>query len=1079
MVQIVPVIVGNGFPQGLSAYDLGRGFKLNIQSGEEAFKRRAFKVDDGRTVFKTAKHASVFCEIMDSDDKVKKHMEIAGHLSVSYGPLISGAGSGTYLSQSVHTSRRSTLRYRSRVCHSLAQIKQGDKGMLEPVSDLASMLASNEFGRDDIADRYGTKFVDQIFFGCQLDVQFSVTSSEDTDLSDIMAKLKGAIGVRPLSVEFSADFARRNEESSYQLSLEISATASGVNFVCPATPNLDEVVKLIEEFNADSKALQECADQDLEDLTRTDRMTVVGFSLANIANYLTQLSRAEASLLDEKMQTVGECLAVASLWKARLESAKMERWTVHGCSARERELVLRPYENQVDAEIARLEKKSTECWEYRKLPLAELEMCYDYEGFTLRNDDGTVKPWMAGRLLDPNEQARVIVAAAETPEKLWLEVQVANHVLNADVLVTQYQNDPMAPSYDPTKGELFLPEHVRRQVEDYKMREAVPSFVNKTMLLLGGQGSGKTSLHKKLTGDIGLTSYATQTCTKKMVSARTQGPAKDLNVVDTPGLGQSIAFDEAMEIRKALITGDVTQIVLVAPLPVSCRAEDFIAGIQGNSLDSILNCNTFKKDKGGIHVTMLKRGSSNEPLKRTQVFLVLTHRDAYVSKIKTRSQLDGKRPFFEYQQFVDQVRSRLPFVGPVAIVGPDVSVKWLYDSIVALAGYAKDWNTNYKIPLVECLREFPIHIPKPQNADLADILFDARSEIAARAALAREELSAAVNRKAYDHGNKKISGNYVDMVGPTIDIIFKFSDDSSEECAMEATAKLVGAPLDELWLDASNEDEMNARIAVLNYVKQVLAAELSAVLGGVAMQYPVDGSYDVFKACPYCNTIFLKPRGCSRLDICGTVRKRDEGHDVPRDTPYGYEYTEDRSDPFRLVRRLKILKGKRDDFGGRDLSGIRRVFRVVHKGVQESLVQDLGDTDSKSGAHQVSSPGESGCGREIDWATARVVPHAELVRKGLVPAKDIKELEVCKIASSMSIPDFMTSLGSEFELYSREFEDNGLKTIRDLLTQGQDLKFIVEMIVQQSSDPPASELNAMQVGHVRAIVLSLQNAAAW
>ncbi|KAA8493208.1 hypothetical protein FVE85_8653 [Porphyridium purpureum] len=1034
MVQVVPVIVGGALLKGLSVYDLGRGFKLNIQSGEEAFKRRAFKVDSGRTVFKTAKHASVFCEIMDSDDKIKEHMEIPGQLSVSYGPLIFGAGSGTYLSQSVQTSRRSTLRYRSRVCHSFAEIKQGDKGVLEPVSDLASMLMPNGCGNDNVADRYGTKFVDQIFFGCQLDVQFSVTSSEDTDLSDIMAQLKRAICVGHLSVDFSANFSRRNEECSDQLLLDISATASGVNFVCPATPNLEEAMKLIEDFNAESKALQKCADQDLEDLTHTDRMTVVGFSLANIANHLTQLSRAEASLLDEKMQTVGDCLAVASLWKTRLKSAKMERHTVHGYSARERELVLRPYEKQVDTEIARLEKKLTECWEYRKLPLAELvgrepptkeipkldlgggeenilhgyigsgfisspvrlwnsveEVHYDYEGFTLRSDDGKVKPWMAGRLPEPNEQVRVIVAAAETPEKLWLEVQIANHVIDPDVLVTHCQIDSIAPYYDPTKGELFLPEHVRRQVEDYKTRNAVPSFRNKTMVFLGGQGSGKTRLHKMLTGDIGMTSYATQACTSTRVSAQARGPAKELRIVDTPGLGKSIAFDEAMEIRKALITGNVTQIVMIAPLPTTRRAEDFIARIHGSSLDSIMNCDTFKKDKDGIDVTMLKRESSNEPLKRTQVFLVLTHGDAHVSKIKELARLEGKGPFFQCREFVDQVRSRFPFVGPVAIVGPEVSVTWMYDTIVALAGYAKDWNTNYEIPLFECFREFPMYIPKPRHEDLEEILFHARSEISARAALAREEISAAVNQTDDDRGETNISENYVAMAGPTIDVLFKFLDDSFDDCAMEATAKLVGVLLDELWLDASNEDEMNARITVLNYVKQVLATDLIAVRGDIARQYPVDGSTAVYKACPYCNAIFFKATGCDRLGICGTVLKHDQGHDMPLDTPYRYEYTEDRSDPLRPVRGLKILIGQGDDLADRNVWHLRCMFRVTQRKIQEFFGQDLGDTDLMSGTHRESFPGEWGCGREIDWANARTVPHDELLSMRLVPADEVEE----------------------------------------------------------------------------------------
>lgn len=129
---------------------------------------------------------------------------ISGSLSISYGPL-SGSGSGSYLKDRVLSKYTATVVYTSHYTAYAHSVKV-DAITIGPA--LATLDASL------LANQYGTKFVDQVIYGATLDVAFTITSKEELDFKGSEAKIKGKVGIGPLSVSFTARFVEQKVSSS-------------------------------------------------------------------------------------------------------------------------------------------------------------------------------------------------------------------------------------------------------------------------------------------------------------------------------------------------------------------------------------------------------------------------------------------------------------------------------------------------------------------------------------------------------------------------------------------------------------------------------------------------------------------------------------------------------------------------------------------------------------------------------------------------------------------------------------------------------------------------------------------------
>lgn len=307
---------------------------------------------------------------------------------------------------------------------------------------------------DELADIYGTKFVDQIIYGAQLDVVFTVTSTQEIDLQEIEAELKGRIGVGELSLDFEAKFERQEGEERAELEMSIVAFGSGVNFSVKSNPSFKEVNDIIDNFNAEYEELidelreRENIDEE-ENVLR--QLSPIGFTLGSIADHERKLSRSTVAVLDRRMGELQETLYDTLFWISKLEKSLEAAYAKYAMTPRSRLQNYVPFEREVLGYIRALDGKLNECLAYRRLPLELLvgdsaedvpEAFQDdalyglvgegfipspltiegeafegiyYEGYTLPRD-GAYVPWLSGTAKRESDNMRV--AVADVPQEL-------------------------------------------------------------------------------------------------------------------------------------------------------------------------------------------------------------------------------------------------------------------------------------------------------------------------------------------------------------------------------------------------------------------------------------------------------------------------------------------------------------------------------------------------------------------------------------------------------------------------------------------------------------------------------------
>ena len=272
----VPLKLGIDYEATFSDQDLLRGDKLNVEDGENPFKNKVFRADTHPVTFSTSYTEST---VVTSSSEVKDSLEISGHLSVPYGPMISGEGAGRYFQDKVQSTNQVSIVYRTRRDAYAKQV------LVESI-----VLSEEAQGLKDpstIADLYGTKFVDQVVYGAQLDVRYTVSSEQDIDTEEIEVELKGKIGVGPLSISFEAKFEKQTGSSESQYDLSIVAESSGVNVDIPSNPSFDQVNDIINKFNKRyDDMLTALKDREqVDDHTNVlNRLSPVGFTLNSITD---------------------------------------------------------------------------------------------------------------------------------------------------------------------------------------------------------------------------------------------------------------------------------------------------------------------------------------------------------------------------------------------------------------------------------------------------------------------------------------------------------------------------------------------------------------------------------------------------------------------------------------------------------------------------------------------------------------------------------------------------------------------------------------------------------------------------
>ena len=443
-MSTIPLKVGD-FHQPISVHDIGRGFKLNVASGEDCFKKKVFT---GEMETSAMTSSTTVSEIITDMSTLNESMEINGNLGVSYGPMISGEGSGSYVQETVSNRHRAVIVYRTR---HMAFFKRLKPGTLKEVKDVHEHREDSGY----LTSKYGTKFIDEIVYGAQLDVTFTVTSQTDIDMNEIEAELKGKVGIGVLSIEFAGKFNKGKHGEEAQYNMSIIAEATGVLVTIPPNPTFEQVTKIIEDFNdAYHEKFNNFSVENGNPLLKD--IEPVGFMLSGTADRIPTLNRMQVARLEDKMKDLEKVLRKTVLWKAKLNAIDSDLIERYKRDPKGQSEMYNPYiKIQRDA-MAILEDKMDECIAYRAKDLEKLieeevpkayptagspdedvyrGLCGEYyfptpvkiegkslddvyyEGIAVKNDPKNDKfvPWMDGTL---KNKAGVTIATAKTPEDL-------------------------------------------------------------------------------------------------------------------------------------------------------------------------------------------------------------------------------------------------------------------------------------------------------------------------------------------------------------------------------------------------------------------------------------------------------------------------------------------------------------------------------------------------------------------------------------------------------------------------------------------------------------------------------------
>lgn len=454
----VPLQLGpDGVPFALSVNDLFRGYKLDTAEGESSLKSAVFT---GQTEDVPFVHTYGSSKVVQTSQELMNTFGVEGALSVSYAPMISGQGAVQFLKKYVKTRNQVSLLYR--VTHTAFSRKAKIQTM---------QLNGSPVGK-------GTRFIESIIYGAQLDIRFTISSDRDVNVLEIETELQGKIGVAPLSGGFLANFVVKDGETKARYTMEIETKASGVNFPVPPTlsyENFNQTNTLIQQFNTAYQGLF----NSLAGLTTVDaqtnvlrQLTPIGFTLGQIADYTDSLNLFSSLALERRLQDFSTIFLKALQWQATLERALEVAEAEYGADAALRTNYFRAYETNVVDYQSKLNAQIAAGFTFRQNPingtmpvtfpqgfdqlvmegltgqgyiaenLVLLGTTYvglHYVGFTIPVNGASLQPWLSG---SARTNTNAVVAYGKTPEELKRNLDNPNNPLQplGQALVTFYEN---------------------------------------------------------------------------------------------------------------------------------------------------------------------------------------------------------------------------------------------------------------------------------------------------------------------------------------------------------------------------------------------------------------------------------------------------------------------------------------------------------------------------------------------------------------------------------------------------------------------------------------------------------------
>jgi len=308
--QELPVMVGQEMFGLITSNHLLSGFKIDTQESEGPFKARVFDCD---VVHKPFAQDVTHYQIVTSKESLAETMSISGDLSVSYGPM-SGNGAGSFLNSVMSSKHRVVVEYYSRRS---AYVEECRSGLFNTTAVVDDYL--NNGKTDEIYDKLGTKYIEQILFGQQISVRYEVTSESELNTQEISAQLGGKIGVGALAVSFQGKFdsTKTAKKDLYNLSIKVRIIGSTVPV--PPGNSFEQVNKFITEVNEDYQRILDLIRKNgIDGNEVVDQLTAISFTLGDTSKHIPTLDVNEAATLSAKIKDLSKTWQDVLFTQARL-----------------------------------------------------------------------------------------------------------------------------------------------------------------------------------------------------------------------------------------------------------------------------------------------------------------------------------------------------------------------------------------------------------------------------------------------------------------------------------------------------------------------------------------------------------------------------------------------------------------------------------------------------------------------------------------------------------------------------------------------------------------------------------------
>lgn len=321
MNPVLPIKAGMEPTAPITKLNLYQGIKTNINSDGTILRPKLFQYNEDDIIRTFSNRQTYeFNTVIQKQSDINDAIGIDGSLSVATGP-VSGSGAGNYLSS--HSATKNSVTFLYTVRHQVYS-ELPNENAYKPVHVVSTMINNNQY--HELAEHYGTSFINSIIFGMQLDIKFTISSESDVDAEDIQAHIAANIGSgKGMTGDIAAKFNSTKTSKHELYTMTIEATSMGTNIFVPANPSFEEVGGIVDQFNGHfNSTIRQIRKIGINEASKniTGALAAVAVGYADTSTYLPQLNADDHAKIERRLISNAKTMQSTILAMGQLEAQK-------------------------------------------------------------------------------------------------------------------------------------------------------------------------------------------------------------------------------------------------------------------------------------------------------------------------------------------------------------------------------------------------------------------------------------------------------------------------------------------------------------------------------------------------------------------------------------------------------------------------------------------------------------------------------------------------------------------------------------------------------------------------------------